>query len=186
MVKRKNWKNKLKNIDENKVIYLDETSAKTNMTPTYGRSLKGKRLVDHTPHGHWMTITGVFGLTLNGLVAPYVFTGGMTNVRFVDYITNHIIPLVRKGYTIICDNLASHKQKIIAEILEAHGARQLLLPAYSPDLNPIEMSFSKVKTLLRKAKLRTVDQVVEFLQNGPEYFTPNDCHGYFSKTINVA
>lgn len=156
------------------------------MTPLYGWTQKGERLVDHTPHNHWLTVTGVFGLTLNGLVAPFTFTGGMTNALFVEYIKKHIIPLVSDGYTVICDNLAPHKQKIIGEMLEARGAKLLLLPAYSPDLNPIEMSFSKIKTLLRKEKLRTVDQVNDFFQNAPAFITPEDSQGYFFHSLRVA
>ena len=127
-------------------------------------------------------ITGIFGITRQGLVAPDTFTGGMTNFRFVKYIEKHIILIVQKGYTIICENLVHYKQKKGVKIAE----NMAFLTYNYPHLNPIEMAFSKLKSLSRKTRLKMVEPVTDFMLDTPKLFTASDCSEYFDKMLSVA
>lgn len=166
-------------LDPEKLVFLDETGAKSNMTRLYGRSLKGKRLVDKTPHGHWVNTTYVCGLRRDGVVAPCVFTGAMNKSRFIEYVRDVLCPTLRQGDVVICDNLSAHKCVEAKTLIEEVGATLLPLPPYSPDLNPIEMSFSKLKSILRKEKIRDVGKLHEFLLKSAELFPSIECQNYF-------
>jgi len=166
-------------LNPKKLVFLDETSAKTNMTRLYGRASIGKRLVDRTPHGHWLTNTYICGLRHNRVVAPYAFVGAMNAVRFVEYIEVILLPTLRRGDIVILDNLPAHRDSRVKLLIESKGAQVLYLPAYSPDLNPIELSFSKLKSTLRKLKIRDVDKLQKFLLESGNLFTKNECKAYF-------
>ncbi|HEY1245004.1 MAG TPA: IS630 family transposase, partial [Hyphomicrobiaceae bacterium] len=133
-----------------RLVFIDETSVTTKMVRHYGRSPRGQRLVAKVPHGHWKTMTFIAGLRTDGLTAPYVIDGAMDGPAFLAYIEQVLAPTLDKGDVVFMDNLRTHKVDGIAEALKAVGAKVRYLPAYSPDLNPIEMAFAKLKAALRK------------------------------------
>jgi transposase len=170
----------MKGFTPEKLVFLDETSAKTNLTRLYGRALQGKRLVDKTPHGHWVTSTYVCALRHDGIRAPAVFTGAMNTTRFVAYVQQCLLPSVCSGDIVVMDNLSPHKSMKVQQLFAVAGVEVLYLPPYSPDLNPIEMSFSKLKALLRKEKLRDITKLQQFLQQSPQFFSAAECEHYFT------
>jgi len=165
--------------DIERVIFIDETCIKTNMTPLRGRSLKGKRLKAHAPAGKWETSSFIAGLRCGELSAPYVVKGAIDGDAFVTYVQTQLVPTLKPDDVVICDNLNVHKNPRAIEAIEAKGAWLLYLPRYSPDLNPIEKAFSKLKTLLRKAKARTIETLWEQIGNICDLFSPNECLNYF-------
>lgn len=162
-------------LDADRLVFIDETAAKTNMTPQRGWALKGKRLVDRSPHGHWITVTFIAALRATGLTAPHVVSGAMNGERFLDYIVNVLAPTLRAGDIVVMDNLQCHKSPRVRAALAAVGATPLYLPPYSPDLNPIEQVYSKSKAILRRLKRRTVPALQEALLNLPKHFPPAEC-----------
>ena len=145
--KRMDWRANQLNLDPEHLIFIDETWAKTNMTRTRGRSLKGTRLVARVPHGHWKTTTFVAALRSSGLTAPLVVDGAINGPIFLAYVQQQLVPTLSKDDIVVMDNLSSHKVVGVREAIEAVGAKIAYLPPYSPDLNPIETVFSKFKTL---------------------------------------
>jgi transposase len=139
------------------LVFLDETWAKTNLSRTHERCRVGARLIAKVPHGHWKTTTFVAGLRADGWVAPLVLDGALNGAVFRRYVEQHLAPALRPGDVLILDNLSSHKVKGVREALEGVGAHLVYLPPYSPDLNPIEQAFSKLRRLLRTAARRTVE-----------------------------
>jgi transposase len=137
-------------------VFIDETAASTKMVRLNGRCPRGVRLIGHAPHGHWKTITFVAGLRNDGMVAPFVFDGPMSGPTFVTYIQQCLASTLARRDTVVMDNLAAHKVVGVRQAIEAVSARLRYLPQYSPDFNPIEQGFSKVKSKLRKAAERTV------------------------------
>ena len=166
-------------LNPKKLVFLDETSAKTNMTRLYGRAPIGERLVDRAPHGHWVNTTYICGLRYNKIVAPHAFEGAMNKKRFVEYLKRHLLPVLRKGDVVVMDNLSAHKGDEVEMLIHSKGAKVLYLPAYSPDLNPIELSFSKLKSVLRKLKIRDVGKLRRFLRRSPKLFAETECRNYF-------
>ena len=166
-------------LNPKKLVFLDETSAKTNMTRLYGRAPVGKRLVDKTPHGHWVNTTYVCGLQRDGIVAPHAFTGAMNKKRFLEYLKRHLLPALSTGDMVVMDNLSAHKGEDVEMLIASKGASVMYLPPYSPDLNPIELSFSKLKSVLRKLKIRDVDKLRRFLKRSPKLFSQTECNHYF-------
>jgi len=166
-------------LDPKKLVFLDETGAKTNMTRLYGRAPVGQRLVDRTPHGHWVNNTYVCGLRHNRIVAPHVFVGAMNAARFLHYLETILLPTLRKGDIVVMDNLPGHVDSRVKPLIESKGMKVLYLPAYSPDLNPIELSFSKLKSILRKEKIRDVPTLQKFLLESGYLFTKKECQNYF-------
>jgi transposase len=154
---RQRWRVWQRYMDAERFVFLDETAAATNMTRLRGWSARGERLVDATPHGHWKTTTFVAGLRASGIVAPLVLDGPMTGPMFRDYVEQMLAPSLRPGDVLVLDNLAAHKVAGVREAISAARASLLCLPPYSPDLNPIEQFFAKLKALLRKAATRTRD-----------------------------
>ena len=146
-------------LDPNRLVFIDETWAATNMTRRYGRCARGLRLRASVPHGHWKQTTLVAGLRTAGISAPYVFEGAINGQRFRAYIEQMLAPTLAPGDIVLLDNLRSHKVAGIAEAITARGAQLIYLPPYSPDLNPIEQAFAKYKALLRKAAERTVESL---------------------------
>jgi len=165
-------------LNPKKPVFLDESSAKTNMTRLYGWVPKGKRLVDKTPHGHWVNTTLVCGLKHDGIVAPHTFTGAMNKQRFLEYLKRHLLPALKKGDVVVMDHLSSHKGSDVETLLASKGATILYLPAYSPDLNPIELSFAKLKSVLQKLKIHDIEKLKQFLRRSPKLFEKNECKHY--------
>jgi transposase len=162
-----------------KLVFIDETWTKTNMTRLYGRAPRGKRLVAAVPHGHWKTSTFIGALRCDGLVAPSVFDGAINGELFLAYVEQVLVPTLKPGDIVIMDNLRSHKVAGVREAIEAAGATLLFIPPYSPDLNPIEMAFAKLKALLRAKAIRTVEALWNTLGTLVGCFTPKECANFF-------
>jgi transposase len=150
------------------------------MARSHGRAPRGQRLRMAIPHGHWKTTTFVAGLTTRGLIAPWVLDGAINQEAFETYVAQVLVPELRPGDTVILDNLSSHKGPRVRQMIEAAGASLLYLPPYSPDLNPIEMAFAKLKALLRGAAERTVDGLWRAIGALIGRFTPEECANYFA------
>jgi len=163
-------------------VFLDETGAATNMTRRYGRAPIGKRCVASVPHGHWKTTTFVAGLRYRDITAPMVLDGPMDGAAFLAYVRTLLCPTLAPGDIVIADNLPSHKVAGVREAIEAVGASMRYLPPYSPDLNPIEKMFSKLKALLRKAVKRTVSELWDEIGKLLDAFTPQECENYFASS----
>jgi len=161
------------------LIFIDETAASTKMARLRGRSLRGERCRAAVPHGHWKTTTFTAGLRLNGLAAPMLLDGPMNGTAFLAYTEQVLAPELRPGDIVVMDNLPSHKISGVREAIEKVGAQLMFLPPYSPDFNPIEMAFSKLKALLRKAAARTVDDLWSIVADSLAAFTPAECRHYF-------
>jgi transposase len=153
---RRRWRREQGQLDVTRLVFLDETAVNTKMVRLRGRSRRGERLVGREPHGHWKTITFVAGLRHHRMVAPFVLDGAMNGDVFRAYVEQSLAPTLKRGDIVIMDNLATHKVCGVREAIEAAGATLRYLPQYSPDLNPIEMSFSELKACLRKLAERTV------------------------------
>ena len=162
-----------------RLAFLDETAIKTNMAKTTGWAPCGQRLVDHAPFGHWRTQTFVAALRHDRLDAPWVIDGAMNAEMFDLYTKTQLVPTLRPGDVVILDNLSSHKSPAAAATLRDMGAWFLFLPPYSPDLNPIEMAFSKLKAHLRRLEARSFERVIEALGSICDLFTPTECENYF-------
>jgi len=162
-----------------RLIFIDETSVKTNMIKTTGWAPVGDRLIDHVPFGHWNTQTFIAGLRHDRLDVPWIIKGAMNTELFNTYVETQLAPTLEAGNAVILDNLAVHKSPYAADILKAIGAWFLFLPAYSPDLNPIEMVFAKLKALLRKAAARTYDDLWKAVGNVCDLFSDEECYNYF-------
>jgi transposase len=160
-------------------VFIDETWATTTMTRTHGRAPRGQRLVASVPHGHWKTSTFVAALRSDGITAPCVLDGAMNGEFFRAYVEQFLAPTLKTGDIVIMDNLSSHKIAGVEQAITARGAQLLYLPPYSPDLNPIEPAFAKLKALLRKAAERTVDALWNRLENVLDAFTADDCRNFF-------
>ncbi len=167
-------------LDPERLVFIDETWASTNMPRRHGRGPKGQRLRVGVPHGHWKTTTFVAGLRISGMVAPMVLDGPINGVAFQAYVEQFLVPELKPGDIVIMDNLGSHKGAAVRNTIEAVGARLLYLPPYSPDFNPIENAFAKLKALLRKAAERTVDRLWNAIGALIQLFTPNECANYFA------
>ena len=152
------------------------------MTPLRGRSQKGKRLIADAPFGKWNTQTFIAGLRCDELVAPWVIDGAMNGETFDAYVVTQLAPILKPGDVVVWDNLNVHKSPRAADAIRARGAWVLFLPRYSPDLNPIEKAFSKLKTLLRKAKARTYEDLWKAVGHVCNLFTPQECWNYFRET----
>jgi len=164
--------------DVRQYLFLDECGVTTDLLRRYGRSPRGTRLRDHTPCSHWQTYTVVTALRLHGLVAPAVFDGPMDNPTFVAYVEQVLAPTLEPGDVVVLDNLAPHKQPEVQVAVEARGARLQFLPPYSPDFNPIELAFAKLKAFLRAARPRNFDQVVELIAIALDLFSPAECRNF--------
>jgi putative transposase len=167
-------------IDPSRLVFIDETWAKTNMTRTHGWAPRGERLVDKVPHGHWMTMTFLAGLRNDRIAAPCLFDGPINGERFLAYVEQVLVPVLQPGDIVVMDNLGSHKGKAVRRAIRKAGAKLIFLPKYSPDLNPIEQVFAKLKGLLRKAAARTVEAVTAAVGQLLGLYTPQECSNYFT------
>ena len=177
---RETWFEGQPDLDPSKLIFIDETGASTKMARLRGRAKRGQRCRAAIPHGHWKTITFTAGLSLNGVVAPMVLDGPMNGEAFLAYICQVLVPELQKGNVVIMDNLPAHKVKGVRDAIESTGARLIYLPPYSPDFNPIEMAFSKLKAALRKAAARTIPELWDVIAEAIEHYKPEECVNYFA------
>jgi transposase len=161
-------------------VFIDETGASTKMARRYGRSLRGERCRAPVPHGHWKTTTFVGALRLEGMTAPMLLDGAMHGAAFLAYVEQVLAPTLSPGDIVIMDNLPAHKPAAVRHAIEATGVELRFLPPYSPDFNPIEMAFSKLKAFLKKTAARTVDDLLDAIAHGVETFTPAECENYFA------
>jgi transposase len=173
--KRVRWKRYQARLDPRRLVFIDETWAKTNMTRTHGRCLRGQRLVAKVPHGHWKTMTFLAALRWDRIDAPFVLDGPINGEWFKAYVEQVLVPTLKPGDVVIMDNLGSHKGKAIRAAIRKAKAHLIFLPPYSPDLNPIEQVFAKLKTLLRKAAERTVEATWRRIGQLLDHFTPAEC-----------
>ncbi len=162
-----------------RLTFIDEASLKTNMIKTSGWAPVGQRLVDYAPFGHWNTQTFIAALRCDGLTAPWVIKGAINRELFNAYVETQLAPTLKRGDVVILDNLSSHKSAYAAEVLKSIGAWFLFLPSYSPDLNPIEMAFAKLKTLIRKAAARSYDALWQAVGTVCVLFSDEECYNYF-------
>lgn len=169
-------------MDAASFVFLDETGATTNMVRRYGWGPKGERLVDAAPHGHWRTTTFIAGLRSTGIIAPLVLNGPMTGKAFLAYVEQFLAPALSPGDVVVMDNLAAHKVSGVREAIAAVSASILCLPPYSPDLNPIEQMFAKLKALLRGAAARTRDALWDTIGLLLDTFTPAECRNYLENS----
>ncbi|GAA0332278.1 hypothetical protein GCM10009087_48120 [Sphingomonas oligophenolica] len=159
-------------------MFIDETATTTKMTRLRGRAPKGKRLKARAPFGHWGTQTFIAALRHDGLTAPWIIDAAMNRMIFETYVETQLAPTLSAGDVVILDNLSSHKSEKAKAILKARGAWFLFLPPYSPDLNPIEMAFSKLKAHLRRIKARKIDALWRAVGNICDLYTPDECWNY--------
>jgi transposase len=165
-------------LNPERLVFIDETGATTKMARRYGRSLRGERLVMSVPHGHWKTTTFLAGLRHDRIDAPCVIDGPMTGELFLAYVEQFLAPTLSPGDIVIMDNLPAHKVKGVAEAITARGAELRYLPPYSPDLNPIEQMFAKLKALLRKAAARSIGTLWDTIGLLLDAFSPCECSNY--------
>jgi putative transposase len=161
------------------LVFIDETWTKTNMAPLRGWGTKGKRLVARVPHGHWRTQTFLAALRSDAITAPCLFDGPINGESFLRYVEQFLLPTLKPGDVVVMDNLGSHKADAIRQVIRAAGARLIYLPPYSPDLNPIEQAFSKLKHSLRKAKERSIEHVCDRIGAILKTFSSTECRNYF-------
>jgi transposase len=167
-------------LEPERLVFIDETGTTTKMTRLRGRGLKGRRLRSKAPFGHWKTQTFVAGLRCHGLTAPFVIDRPMNRRIFEAYVETQLAPTLGNGDVVIMDNLAAHKSSAVEKAIRAKGAWLLFLPPYSPDLNPIEMAFAKLKAHLRTRAIRTIDALWRAIGDICDLFSPQECSNYFS------
>jgi transposase len=180
--RRAQWIKYQDRVDPSRLVFIDETWTKTNMAPLRGWAPRGMRLVTKVPHGHWNTTTFLAALRHNRIEAPWLLEGPIDGESFTIYVEKVLLPTLRPGDIVIMDNLGSHKGKTIRRLIRSVGAKLLFLPKYSPDLNPIEQVFAKLKHLLRNAAARTVKTVCAAIGELLGTFTKDECANYFKNS----
>lgn len=164
--------------DVRQYVFLDECGVTTDLLRRFARSPSGTRIRDHAPCGHWETHTVVAALRIDGLGAPAVFNGPIDNATFLAYIEQVLVPTLRPGNVVVLDNLAVHRQPDVQRAIMAAGAQPRFLPPYSPDFNPIELAFAKLKAFLRAARPRTFDHVCDLIAAALQLFSPTECRNF--------
>ena len=177
---RNEWRASQGKLNPERLVFIDETGAATDMARRYGRCPRGQRLASGVPWGHWKTTTFVAALRVGQIAAPCVFNGPMDGPSFRAYVGQFVVPILRRGDIVVMDNLPSHKVAGIREAIEAAGAKLRYLPAYSPDFNPIEQFFAKLKALLRKAAARTVEALITAIAEALNNVSPQECENYLA------
>ena len=177
---RQRWRGHQPRIVPKRLVFVDETAAATNLAPRYGWAARSERLVGEVPHGHWHTNTFVAGLTLEGVIAPLMIDGAMNAATFEQWVESALAPQLSKRAIVVMDNLAAHKGQRVRELIEAAGAEVRYLPPYSPDLNPIELAFAKLKQALRAAGCRTWEALWKQIGEVLARIAPTECAGYFA------
>ena len=178
--RRAQWTKHQGRIDPSRLVFIDETWTRTNMAPLRGWAPRGERLEAKVPHGHWKTMTFLAALRRDRVDAPWLFDGPINGESFRLYVEKVLVPTLRPGDIVIMDNLGSHKGKAVRRAIRAAGAHLFFLPKYSPDLNPIEKLFAKLKHWLRKAAARTSDAVCQAVAEILDNVNPSECANYFA------
>jgi transposase len=181
-VTRVRWKAGQGALDPKRLVFIDETGTSTNMARLRGRAKRGCRVVGRVPWGHWKIVTFVAGLRHDAITAPFVIDRAMTSVIFIEYVRRCLVPSLSPGDIVVMDNLQPHKNAKVRELIEAAGAELRFLPAYSPDLNPIEQAFAKLKAHLRKAQERSVETLYQRIGTLLDLFQPAECANFFVKS----
>jgi transposase len=176
--RRNRWKRHQGRIDPRRLVFIDETWAKTNMTPLRGWAPKGQRLIGRAPHGHWRTMTFIAALRHDRIDAPFVLDGPVNGEAFRAYVEQVLVPTLTAGDVVLMDNLGSHKGQAVRAAIRAARAHLIFLPPYSPDLNPIEQVFAKLKHMLRHAGERTMEATWQRIGTLLDRFTPQECLNY--------
>jgi transposase len=176
--RRAQWKKYQRRLDAKRLVFIDETWVKTNMTRQHGRCARGQRLRAKVPHSRWRTLTFLAALRSDRIEAPCVLDGPINGQWFLAYVQQILVPTLKPGDIVIMDNLGSHKRLAVRQAIRGAGAKLFFLPAYSPDLNPIEQVFAKLKTLLRTAAERTVEATWRRIGSLLDAFTPPECANY--------
>jgi len=179
LTRRRAWFDGQLDLDPERLVFIDETGASTKMARLRGRAPRGERCRAPVPHGHWKTTTFTGALRLSGLTAPMVLDRAMNGPAFLAYVEQILAPTLKRGDIVMMDNLPAHKSAAARNAIEAVGARLMFLPPYSPDFNPIEMAFSKLKALLRKAATRTVEALWRAIADALDAVTPSECANFF-------
>jgi len=177
---RQQWQVDREGIDPGRFRFIDESGAKTNMVRTHGRCPRGQRLLSRVPAGHWKTTTMLAAIGLDGVDAPWTLDGAMDADAFEVYVEHVLVPTLHGGEIVVLDNLSSHKRPRVIELIQAAGAEVWYLPPYSPDLNPIEQMWSKVKQVLRSIAARTVDDLLAAIGDALKQITSTDILGWFT------
>jgi transposase len=180
--RRAQWTRYQARIEPERLVFIDETWTKTNMAPLRGWAPRGERLTAKVPHRRWQTTTFLAALRNNRIDAPWLLKGPIDGESFRTYVENVLVPTLREGDIVIMDNLGSHKGKAVRALIRAAGAKLFFLPKYSPDLNPVEQVFAKLKHLLRKAAARTPETICAAIGEILRAFTPNECPNYFTNS----
>lgn len=178
MAARRAWRKDCLNWDASRLVFIDETAISTNMARSHGRCARGERLIGRVPLGAWKTTTFIAALRQDGLGAPAAFEGAMSGETFTAYVEQILAPTLKRGDIVIWDNVPIHKGEDARRAVEARGARLLFLPPYSPDLNPIELAFAKLKALLRKAAARSAASLWRALRKAIACFTAQECENF--------
>ena len=176
--RRVQWRKYQGSVEAGRLVFIDETWAKTNMTPLRGWCARGERLRAKAPFGHWKTMTFIAALRCDRIDAPCLFDGPINGELFLAYVRGCLVPTLQPGDIVIMDNLGSHRGKAVRKAIREVGARLLFLPKYSPDLNPIEQVFAKLKHLLRKARARSYDALLQATAELLDTFLPHECAAY--------
>ena len=166
-------------LDPARLVFIDETGTSTNMARLRGRAKRGRRVIGRVPWGHWKILTFVAGLRQDGITAPFVIDRAMTRAIFTEYLRQCLVPTLAPGDIVVMDNLPAHKGGAVRQIIEAAGAELRYLPAYSPDLNPIEQAIAKLKAHLRKAQERSIDTLWQRIGKLLDLFQPHECANFF-------
>jgi len=177
--RRQRWRSWQANLDPHRLVFIDETWIKTNMTPLRGWGQKGERVRGFAPHGHWQTLTFLGALRCDRLTAPCLFDGPINGECFRAYVEQVLVPQLLPGDIVIMDNLGSHKSAALRTLIKAAGARLWYLPPYSPDLNPIEQTFAKIKHWMRSAQKRSIDDICRHIGELVSAIQPSECSNYF-------
>jgi transposase len=180
--RREQWKKYQGRLDPKRLVFIDETWAKTNMTPIRGWAPRGDKLVARAPFGKWRTLTFLAALRHDRIDAPCVLDGPINGQLFTAWVEQFLVPTLAPGDVVIMDNLGSHKGTAVRKAIRAAGAKLLFLPPYSPDLNPIEQVFAKLKLLLRKAAERTVEATWQRIGSLLDDFSPHECANYLKNS----
>jgi transposase len=177
---RQAWRAAQPELDPGRLVFIDETGASTKMARLYGRSRRGTRCIASIPHGHWKTTTFVGAMRQTGMTAPMLLDGAMDGAAFLAYVEQVLGPTLQPGDIVVMDNLPAHKPDEVRSAIEQAGAALRYLPPYSPDLNPIEMAFAKLKAILKKAAARTVEDLWQAIAAPLPRFTTDECHNYLA------
>ena len=178
--RREAWFAQQPDLDPERLVFIDETGASTKMARLRGRAPRGERCRAPVPHGHWKTTTFTGALRLSGMTAPMVLDGAMNGTAFLAYVEQVLVPTLQPGDVVVMDNLPAHKPSGVRAAIAGAGATLLYLPPYSPDFNPIENAFAKLKAPLRKAAARTIDELWDAIRDALPTFSPTECANYFT------